>query len=82
MKRLDLLFIECFNVIWLIRFGKQPGVDSRVQRFDPALENLAPAQKQLMRMGPRNTKIIQAKLREIATALGIDANRLPPPADT
>ena len=49
---------------------------------DPALETLAPPQKQLMRMGPRNTKIIQDKLREIATALGIDANRLPPPAGT
>jgi hypothetical protein len=49
---------------------------------DPALENLTPPQKQLMRMGPRNTQIIQNKLREIATALGIDANRLPPPAET
>lgn len=49
---------------------------------DPALENLTPPQKQLMRMGPRNTRIIQDKLREIATALGIDANRLPPPAAT
>lgn len=49
---------------------------------DPALENLAPAQKQLMRMGPRNTKIIQDKLREIAAALGIDPSRLPPPAET
>jgi hypothetical protein len=46
---------------------------------DPRLEALAPAQKQLLRMGPRNTKVIQAKLREIATALGIEDNRLPAP---
>jgi hypothetical protein len=38
---------------------------------DPRLERLTPAQKQLLRMGPRNVRIIQAKLREIAAALGI-----------
>ena len=43
---------------------------------DPALERLAPAQKQLLRMGPENTRTIQAKLREIAAALGIPAERL------
>ena len=37
---------------------------------DPALENLAPAQKQLLRMGPDNRKAVQAKLRELAQALG------------
>jgi Protein of unknown function (DUF3014) len=30
---------------------------------DPALEALSPAQKQLIRMGPANTRVIQAKLR-------------------
>jgi DUF3014 family protein len=44
---------------------------------DPALEQLTPAQKQLLRMGPRNVRIIQAKLREIALALGIAPTRLP-----
>jgi hypothetical protein len=44
---------------------------------DPRLEGLTAAQKQLLRTGPRNTMIIQAKLREIALALGIPASRLP-----
>jgi len=44
---------------------------------DEELESLTTAQKQLLRMGPRNVKLIQAKLREIAIALGIPASRLP-----
>ena len=44
---------------------------------DPRLESLSPAQKQLLRMGPRNVSIIKRKLREIATALGIPDSRLP-----
>jgi len=35
---------------------------------DPRYEDLTPAQKQFLRMGPRNVKIIQGKLREIAAA--------------
>jgi hypothetical protein len=37
---------------------------------DAALEKLTPAQKQLLRMGPKNTAKIQFKLREIKAALG------------
>lgn len=36
---------------------------------DPRLENLSGAQKQLLRMGPDNTRRIQDKLRELASAL-------------
>jgi hypothetical protein len=36
---------------------------------DPLLENLSPAQKQLMRMGPNNTRAIQAKLGDFAREL-------------
>jgi hypothetical protein len=36
---------------------------------DPKLEALGPVEKLLLRMGPRNTKRIQAKAREIAAAL-------------
>lgn len=36
---------------------------------DPRLESLDPVAKQFLRMGPRNTRIIQRKLREIAAAL-------------
>jgi hypothetical protein len=43
---------------------------------DPRVERLAPAQKQLARMGPRNVRTIQAKLRQIASALGIPPERL------
>lgn len=36
---------------------------------DERLERLSPAQKQLMRMGPKNQGLIQAKLREVVVAL-------------
>ena len=36
---------------------------------DPQLESLSSAQKQLLRMGPRNTRVIQAKLSELALEL-------------
>jgi DUF3014 family protein len=49
---------------------------------EPRLEELSPAQKQLLRMGPENVRKIQGKLREIATHLGIDGSRLPPPSGT
>lgn len=45
----------------------------------PELEALTAAQKQLLRMGPRNVRAVQAALRDIALALGIPAERLPAP---
>jgi len=45
---------------------------------DLQLESLSGAQKQLLRMGPRNMRIIQGTLRDIALELGIPAERLPP----
>ena len=44
---------------------------------DPAIESLPQAERQLIRMGPRNQQIIQDKLREIAPYLGIDPSTLP-----
>ena len=44
---------------------------------NPALESLTPAQKHLLRMGPENVTRVQAKLRDIALALGIPRDRLP-----
>jgi hypothetical protein len=38
---------------------------------DEKLESLSPAQKHLLRMGPRNARVIQAKLREIAALLNL-----------
>ena len=51
---------------------------ARQYRFvDPRLDGLTEAQKHLLRMGPRNVDVIQGKLREVALALGIAAERLP-----
>ena len=44
---------------------------------DGRLEALTGAQKQLLRMGPRNARLIQKQLREIALALGIPAAHVP-----
>ena len=38
---------------------------------DAAVERLSPAQKQLLRMGPKNAEAIRLKLGEIARALGV-----------
>jgi hypothetical protein len=38
---------------------------------------LTAAQKQLLRMGPRNERLVKAKLREIALALGMTPAQLP-----
>jgi Protein of unknown function (DUF3014) len=44
---------------------------------DERLESLTAAQRQLLRMGPRNAQIIKSRLRETALALGIPDTRLP-----
>ncbi len=46
---------------------------------DPRLESLTAAQKQLLRMGAGNVRQIKSSLRAVALALGIPAERLPPP---
>jgi hypothetical protein len=38
---------------------------------DPKLESLSPAQKQLLRLGPRNAQTIRSKLQEIAALLDL-----------
>lgn len=47
---------------------------------DPVLEGLSSPQKHMLRMGPENVQLIQAKLREIALALGFADSQLPKPA--
>jgi len=44
---------------------------------DDRLEDLTSAQKQLLRMGPRNVRVVKARLRAIALALGIPSSHLP-----
>jgi DUF3014 family protein len=39
--------------------------------LDEKLESLGPVEKHLLRMGPRNTKLVQAKAREVAAALDL-----------
>jgi hypothetical protein len=47
---------------------------------DPSLEGLSKAQRQLLRIGPRNMRVVHNKLREIARYLGIADSSLPPDA--
>lgn len=56
-------------------FLDQPAV--AYQFSDSQLAGLLPAQKQLIRMGQRNERLIQGKLRELAVAVGIPASSLP-----
>jgi hypothetical protein len=44
---------------------------------DPALEGLTPAQRQFLRMGPANMRVVRAKLVEIAGFLGLPSDSLP-----
>jgi hypothetical protein len=45
---------------------------------NPSFEDLTAAQKQFLRLGPRNMRIVKAKLREVAGFLGIPDSALPP----
>ena len=46
---------------------------------DDELEDLLPAQKQFLGVGPRNVRAVQAKLLEIAREIGLDTSGLPVP---
>lgn len=49
-------------------------VEERIESWafaDPKLERLGPVEKNLLRMGPENARQIQAKLREIRSALAV-----------
>jgi DUF3014 family protein len=46
---------------------------------DDRLELLAGSQRQLLRMGPRNERLVQEKLRALAPLVGISPQELPPP---
>jgi hypothetical protein len=47
---------------------------------DPKLESLSPAEKQLLRMGPRNVRLVQGKLRELLAALEAESAEAAPAA--
>src|SRR5262245_32043732 len=70
----------------IVMLLKTPIVDDNVQLrtekvmfefADPALQELTRAQRQFLRMGPRNMRIVKAKLREVAKYLGIPDAALP-----
>ena len=46
---------------------------------DPAIEELPKVQRQFLRMGPQNVRIVKAKLRDVAGFLGLPESALPPP---
>ena len=50
---------------------EQTGEGIGYQYVEPRLESLASAQKQLLRMGPKNIRIIQSQLRTFAMTTGI-----------
>jgi len=58
---------------------KEEGKGVNYLYLDGSLEDLNEVQKHLLRMGPKNTRKIQGKLREIALALGVAEERLPKP---
>ena len=71
----------------LIELLKTPVVDGDIalasktvayEFADPRLQSLSSAQRQFLRMGSRNVRLIQGKLREIAPFLGIPPESLPP----
>jgi hypothetical protein len=64
----------------LVELLKTPVVDGDIalasksvayEYADPRLQGLSSAQRQFLRMGPRNVRMIQSKLREIAPYLGM-----------
>ena len=66
------------------RAGQPDGSSNEVRHcydllsvLDNMFEDLTGAQKQFLRMGPRNVGIIKVKLRQIALALGIPSDQLP-----
>jgi Protein of unknown function (DUF3014) len=72
----------------IVTLLKTPILDDNVQLrqskvmyefANPSLEGLTKAQRQFLRMGPRNMRIVKAKLRDVARYLGIPDAALPPP---
>lgn len=46
---------------------------------DGRIEDLPKVQRQFLRMGPQNVRIVKAKLRDVAGFLGLPGSALPPP---
>src|SRR5919197_1764843 len=68
----------------IVELLRTPIVDGRValthqsvnyEFADPALRSLSGAQRQFLRMGPRNMRLVLQKAREVAPNLGLDLTR-------
>lgn len=60
--------------------AEPPALEAQVLSYhyaDPRLEGLSDAQKQLLRMGPDNQRLIQQKLRAVVRELGVPPERIP-----
>ncbi|MGZ5453991.1 MAG: DUF3014 domain-containing protein [Candidatus Aminicenantales bacterium] len=56
------------------------GLEQKVLSYamtDETLEALSPAQKQLLRMGPKGVQAVHDKIRQVAALLGVASSRLP-----
>jgi len=58
---------------------KEEGKGVNYLYIDEGLEEMNEIQKHLLRMGPKNTRKVQQKLREMALALGVPESQLPQP---
>ena len=58
---------------------KEEGKGVNYLYVDDGLEDMNEVQKHLLRMGPKNTRKVQQKLREMALALRLPESRLPQP---
>jgi hypothetical protein len=80
----DALRQALYELLEVPVLREQVAVTPRVLTYkfaDRELEALSPAQRHFLRMGPTNIPKIRAKLREIASALGIPRSELPPEAE-
>lgn len=78
----EVLHAAASELLSTPRVEGEPELDFYINRYlyaDPDLEDLSPAQKHLLRMGPRNVKRLQDKVLEIAEAVGIERAALPTP---
>jgi hypothetical protein len=73
-RSFDDRLAEAMGRLLAVEVPNQPEVKLKVVTYeymDPELEARSAADKHLMRLGPENARRVQAKLREIATAIGV-----------
>jgi hypothetical protein len=71
-QTLERAFIELLNTPVIEDPVRLESKSVMYEYADERLASLSAAQRQFLRMGPRNVRIIQAKLRELAPLLGMD----------